>query len=601
MNLKAFSIPQEITSVFIFKIAATVMAIFPVFLLVPLLVQNAINLPFMDQWDTPVNALLKIADRTFSFSDLIAQANESRPLFPRLLFLGVAFLTNWDIRYEYVVIFLVACLISYQIYRLSWLTIRGSEYRRLFLILLANLLIFSPVQSDNWLWGIQVITFIPIACITAGLVASYASFEIKLKTLILMGLCTVSTYSYANGMLSWFIVFPSAIFISQTAQNRNPKTQLWLIVGGGVGCLSNLVVYFHNYFRPSLSPSFSEALAHPLVAFNFFLLFLGSPLNSRGIELEPAQTIGLVLLLLFSCVLFYLLWHRKDGSLLRDSVPWVAIGVYACASGLITAAGRVGFGLETALVSRYTTFSLYLVVSLVYLLAIVADSIIQTHAIQETKKARIVRDVLVFLIASLVVLHAPVYLSHAKIISQSYRYRLYAKACVLFINFVDEKPTIEAVLYPSYNLVKPKINRLSQIHLLKPTLVESSDVSLLEEKQKSSSSDSYGFLDSIIPINEAEILISGWAIFPDRRQPADAVVLAYETPNSQPKAFAIAPVIDKSPDVAEKFKNEGYQNVRWSKTLALNQLPKGDIKVSAWAFDTETKRVFRLEGFKHLS
>lgn len=601
MKLKSFLIPQEVASVSIVKIAATCMTIVPIFLLIPLLVQNAINLPFWDQWDTPVNALLKAADGTLSFSDLIAQANESRPLFPRLLFLGMAFMTGWDIRYEYLVIFLVACLISYQLYCLSSITIRGSKYKRLFLILLANLLVFSPAQSDNWLWGIQVITFIPIACITAGLIISYSNFETKLKTLILVGLCTVSTYSYANGMLSWLIVFPSAFFISKLSRNRSPRTQWWLLLGGLIGCISNLVVYFHGYVRPSQSSSFSESLAHPFDVLNFFLIFLGSPLNSHELELEPARTIGLVLVILFGGVLFYLMWHRKDRLLLRYSTPWVAIGVYSCVSGLITAVGRLSFGLESALVSRYTTFSLYLVVSLIYLLPIVAGNIIQNHYIQEAKKVRFIRDILVFLTAVLIVLHASVYVSHAGILSQSYRYRLYTKACVLFINFVDEKPTIEAVLYPSYKLVKPKINRLNQIHLLKPALIESPDIASLEDKGKRHAAGLYGFLDSITQTNEAEILISGWAIFPERKQPADAVLLAYETPNTKPKAFAIAPVIYKSPDVAKELNYQGYQNVRWSKALALNKLPKGDFKVSAWAFDTETRQVFRLEGLKSLS
>ncbi|XGV99378.1 MAG: hypothetical protein ACAF41_10635 [Leptolyngbya sp. BL-A-14] len=604
MKLREFSFRQEVLFASIHKLIAICIATIPIFLLIPLLVKNAINMPYLDEWDTPGIALLKFASNTLSFGDLIAQANESRPLFPRLIFLGMAFLTGWDTRYEFLVIFLVACLISYQIYRLSQITIRGSEYQRLFLMLLANLLIFSPVQSDNWLWGIQLITFMPITCITAGLLVSYSNLGTKLKTLILLGLCTISTYSYANGMLAWLLLFPSAIFTSRFFQNRDLKDQRWLMFGGVIGCVSNVVVYFHNYKQPPVA-SFSESLIHPLEALKFFLIFLGNPLKNGQIEasqqLGTSLTVGLVLFTLFSCVLLYLLSNRKDKALLYYSTPWVVIGGYSCASGLITTVGRLGLGLEAALSSRYPTFSLYLLVSLIYLLAIVAENIIQNYYLHEIKKVRIIRGVLVSLTASLIVLHTSTYLSHAKTMALDHRYRLHAKACLLFINFVDEKPTFEARIYPYYEIGKPKIIQLNQNHFLKPALVESPNLSIIEGKRKQYPSEAYGFLDSITQTSESELLLSGWAVFPDRKKPADAVILAYETPNSAPKAFAIAPVIEKSKDIVRVFKDQAYQNVRWSKSLAVNKLPEGDIKVSAWAFDTEAKQAFRLAGSKSLS
>jgi len=596
VKLKSFSISNGVASSSIFKAAAVCIALFPILLLVPLLVQNAVNVPLMDQWDTPVAALFKAADGTLSFSDLIAQHNESRKFFPRLLFLGMAFITGWDIRYEFLVIFLTACLIAYQVYRLSRITIRGTEYKRLLLIFLANLLIFSPVQSQNLLWGIQVITFIPVACIAAGLVVSYSNFGAKLKSLILVSLCTVSTYSYANGMLSWFIVFPSAIFISRLSQKRELKAQRWLVFAGIIGCVSNLVLYFHNYVKPPQTPSFSASLVHPFDAVNFFLIFLGAPLGYR--QLEPSRIIGIVLTILFCYVLFYLLRFKKDRQLLRCAIPWVAIGVYSCLSALIATAGRVGFGLEAAMPSRYTTFSLYLSVSLVYLLTIVTSHALESRHIQEIRKTRAIQGLLLCLVISFFILHALTYSSHAKVMALNHRQRLHAKACVLFVNFVDEKPTIEAIIYPSYDLVKPKINQLNKIHFLNPALVESPNILNLVAKGGQHSLDAYGYLDSVAQTSETEISASGWAIFPDRKQPADAVVLAYETSKGEPKAFAIAAVMNKSPDVAQQLKHQGYHNVRWSKTVPIEKLPKGDVKLSAWAFDTKTRQAFPLANTK---
>lgn len=599
VKLKSFSIPQEVVSSPIFKITAICVAIFPIFLLVPLLMQYAVNLPIGDQWDTPLAALFKAADGTLSFTDLIAQHNESRKFFPRLLFLGMAFITGWDIRYEFLVTFFVACIISYQIYHLSLITIRGSKYKRLVLLLLANLIIFSPVQSENWLWGIQLITFIPIACITAGLIVSYSNFGAKLKTLILVSLCTVSTYSYANGMLAWFIVFPSAILIARLSPKPESKTQKWLIVGGTIGCISNLVLYFHNYVKPTHHPSFLDSLVHPFDAISYVLIFLGTPLGVQ--QLATARIVGAVLTTLFVCILLYLIGHRKNRQLIYCSIPWVAIGIYSCASALITTAGRLGFGLGSAMSSRYTTFSLYLVVSLVYLLAIVTNEMVQDRYFQRTRKAHVISGLLLFLVASFFILHTFTSFPNAKIMALTHRQRLHAKACLLFVNFVDEKSIIEATIYPNYEVVKPKINRLNQIHLLKPALVESSNILALADKGVRYSPAAYGYLDSMTRINETEVSLSGWAVFPDREQPADAVVLAYEISTSEPKAFAIAAVMDKSPDIAKELKNQAYRNVRWHKTFKVDKLPTGSIKLSAWAFDTETRQTFRLANFKGLS
>lgn len=618
VKLKSFSNPLGAATSSIFKIVAICIAIFPIFLLVPLLVQNAINLPLMDQWDTPVSALLKAVDGTLSFSDLIAQHNESRLLFPRLLFLGMAFFTGWDTRYEVLVIFIVACLIAYQVYRLSQITIRGSTRKRLLLILLANLLIFSPVQSENWLWGIQLVTFIPIACITTALVVSYSNVEVKLKTLILIALCTVSTYSYANGMLSWFLVFPSAILISMFSQNQGFKTQLWLMLGGVIGCLANLSLYFHTYFKPSTSTSFSLLLMYPLRAINFFLIFLGNPLGiSDGLvetietqghgQGETARIIGLGLLILFGCALFYLFKCRKDRQLLSCSIPWIVIGAYTCVSGLAITAGRLGYGYGAATLSRYTTFSVYLIVSLIYLFAIIASHANRNRHLKGSKKVRAIPIIFVCLITLFLMLHTFAFIAFAKTISLTHRAQLNAKACLLFVNFIDEQSTFKTYIYPNgpngepNESIKPRINRLNQVHLLKPPLVESPNVLAFAEKGVSYAPEAHGYLDAMTQISETEITAVGWAVLPERKQPADAVVLAYETSTSEPRAFAIAAVMGASPDVAKVLKNQAYRNVRWSKTIAIDKLPRGAVKLSAWAFDTETRHMFRLANAENVS
>src|SRR2546426_1139092 len=63
--------------------------------------------------------------------------------------------------------FCLACLVVYNVYRLGRLTVGGDRRREVFLLFLASLLIFSLVQWENWFWGIQLIVFVPIVCVTS--------------------------------------------------------------------------------------------------------------------------------------------------------------------------------------------------------------------------------------------------------------------------------------------------------------------------------------------------------------------------------------------------------------------------------------------------
>ena len=101
-----------------------------------------------------------------------------------LIFIGLAYLTNWDVRYEMLVIFLLTCIISLNVYCLSRLTLRSNFITVLFLLAISNLLIFSPAQYENWLWGIQVVVYIPIACLTGYLVIAKKKLSLRTKLII---------------------------------------------------------------------------------------------------------------------------------------------------------------------------------------------------------------------------------------------------------------------------------------------------------------------------------------------------------------------------------------------------------------------------------
>ena len=58
------------------------------------------------------------------------------------------------------------------------------------------------------------------------------------------------------------------------------------------------------------------------------------------------------------------------------------IGFYSVVSALITSFGRVGWGVEGALSSKYTTFSIYIIISIIHLLPIVFSHIYSQNNLQ---------------------------------------------------------------------------------------------------------------------------------------------------------------------------------------------------------------------------
>ena len=251
-------------------------ALSPVVYLAWLLSATAVNIVVMDEWDY-VFLFRHLASHTLTLHDLLQQHNESRTTLPNLIVLGLGVLTHWDTRWDMWVTFLFACVISVSVYLLG----RRTMNRRQGLILwgIANLLIFSTEQSENWTWGIQMIVFMPIMFITVGMLIAYSRLNVTWKFVTCIALATASTYSYANGQLAWLLLLATLIFGSRE-QTRRPGWRIWM---WAAACALNLWVYYRDYHRPPRHPSMLLVLSQPMKALEYFAAFLGASLG-EGFE-----------------------------------------------------------------------------------------------------------------------------------------------------------------------------------------------------------------------------------------------------------------------------------------------------------------------------
>jgi hypothetical protein len=180
--------------------AVVLAAPFPVLWII---VRFGVNVPIQDQIDIGA-FLVRNHDRLFpAFSELFAQHNESRKIIPRLIIFYLARLTNWNVKYEMVTQVAIACGTVAAIW---FLARRSLGDRALPATALSALLILSPVQWWNWLFGIQIVVFLPMLMLTVALAVAGSQVRLLSRTVLAALCCLIATYSYANGMLLWILV-----------------------------------------------------------------------------------------------------------------------------------------------------------------------------------------------------------------------------------------------------------------------------------------------------------------------------------------------------------------------------------------------------------
>lgn len=553
----------------------------PTGLLFLLVRSHGVDVPYLEQWNT---ALLfeKLSAGTLTFADLFEQQNEYRQFFPHLLILGLGRLTRWNVKGDLYLIFVLACLISLFIYRLGVLTFgRDGRLRAAAAFLLTSLLVFTPMQYENWLYGIQVVYLLPVACVVAGVLVAQTRAGLRTKFVVCACLALVATFSAANGMLSWGVLLPP-LLLAETREGSREKR--WLAAVWVVVAAASAFVYLHGLRATPEHPSLFDALRHPARSAAFFLTLLGTPLWAGSWWVTII--LGAALACVYALAVVYLLKRREDRELARRMTGWLMLGLFALMSAALITLGRSGFGLGQAGAGRYVAFTLYLPAAVAHLLPLLA---------QELKKrwgggrARFVSAFVV--LAFVLALAAQARLYPIGMISMMHegRARAFEKACTLFVNVLpDECPT--ARLLPE-GLMRERANALDRIGYLRPPLVRGGRLEEIEAKWR--------YMPGVLEMPRAEadgsLSVAGSAFLPDGRK-ADAVLLAYERSEGESIVFAMIGPSDERKYSLGQLGRYFSPGTDWGGRVAAEKVPRGTHKVTAWAFDAEEGKAYRLEA-----
>jgi hypothetical protein len=554
------------------NIVLFLVALSPVVYLGRLISATAVNVLFLDEWDY-IFLFRHFAAHMLTLHDLLRQHNESRTTLPNLIVLGLGLLTHWDVRWDMWLGFGFACLVSLNIYLLSRRVTGMNRAQCLFLWIIANMLLFSAEQSDNWTCGIQMIVVMPMLFISTGMVIAYSRLNVTWKFVMAIVLATASTFSYAIGQIAWIILLPPLI-VGSRKQTRQFGAQIAL---WEFACAANIWVYYRDYYQPPWHPSLLLALKYPISAMEYFTAYLGAVL-AQGYHLLWLSTVfGVILLGCLAGACAYLRTRAAEAT-----TAWLALCAYTLACDCTTTAGRLGFGVIHSQDSRYTGFSIYLVIGLMYLGAAIVREIYR-HG--NFASARVLAALGLGL---LVIPHISTEIGGYHQMWGDRRIRLAGKACTQLINLF---PAPQGVfMIPTVLMDK---DFLDEMGYLSPGLVKSRDLAKIAGQDRGGA---FGSVDATNWVDESTVNSTGWAIIPYRHDPAEVVLLAGEDGSGSAVAFAETLVGGVRPDVAKATRDPNYKLSGWTITFKSADVPPGTKIISAWVYDPENGRMHRLGG-----
>lgn len=350
------------------RVALLLLSIVPAVYVFIAIQYSAITVPFWDHTEL-IRWIASWYDGTFQISSLWAPHNETRPLVYRAVMLFNAMLTNWDIRSEYVYMYVaIYGTFACHLWALRRLTGAGGPLIFPTSLLLISLLIFSPAGHNNHWWSMMFQLNVANLLIAFGLLITFLNPRRWSSHVLGAASCWLAAYSLTNGLFAFLAVIATLLLTT-----RNPlRPDRWILFW-----ILNFVVIMFLYM-PGMHTA--TGIAQPGIddLAWFSLVYLGASLGSilwfpfkSQFDL-PISTVlnGLCgIMLVVSASL--LIWHAKERLRNRHPAALILVGfaLFAGGSALATGWGRAAFdayGVSNANSSRYTIFSVYLLLGQIY-------------------------------------------------------------------------------------------------------------------------------------------------------------------------------------------------------------------------------------------
>jgi len=305
------------------------------------------HVPFWDMWDGYLGFYVKVS--AGDWSAWWAQHNEHRIVLARMFFwldLGLFQGQGWFLLVINYILIGMACLIFWQAWKEK--TTDGTPWVGYFLIAW----LFSWSQENNLTWGFQsqfiLAQLLPLAAFyfihRAAAAGMHQSRDFYFA--ILFGVLAIG--SMANGVL----VLPLMTGYALLARMGWKRGALLAVLSAAC-----LWLYFHDFKAPANHGSLTQALRDdPLGLVHYVLLYVGGPFSyffgKEGVGQAVATIAGIFMVGSSAAFAWRIMPVAHKATL---SLALLVFILYVGGTALGTAGGRLIFGVDQALSSRYMT------------------------------------------------------------------------------------------------------------------------------------------------------------------------------------------------------------------------------------------------------
>ena len=211
-----------------------------------------VNVIFWDEW-AAVPLAEKATNGTLSFSDLFAQQNEHRVLFPRVASLAIGAPTGFNTVAEMFFGWVLASVMGLLIFCIYLKKSScGKDPKRLLLFLPVSLLLYSFRGTEIILWGFPSLHyFLMLFGVVVTLILLDVSKKIDVWFVLSFLSAILASFSFLFGLLVWPVGLLQ-VFSSSKRERDLRKPTLW--------CFVSVLVFFPistNMSSPVIIPPFT--------------------------------------------------------------------------------------------------------------------------------------------------------------------------------------------------------------------------------------------------------------------------------------------------------------------------------------------------------
>jgi hypothetical protein len=331
-------------------------------LMLMLIHRYGVNVPFWDEWDE-LSVVPKALGGALDFASLFAQQNEHRPITSRLVSILLAKTSRLNLVHEMYLGFATSFLSLILIWRML---IRALKDRANALIgpltIVSSLLLFWTVAWENWTWGIASFQYLSAVFWAVLAVWGFTGWRGKRGVMIGSAATALAIYTTGHG----FALIPVGL-LWLLASGMADKRVRWLHVSAfGMVALGCTALYLRNYHSPGF---YSQTLprVRPLQIALYVITYIGSPFWTT--KWGVASTLGSLGIAAIAASAYYIARSMPDW--MESAAPWFLLALYTIINGIVTALGRIDFGVEQANQPRYRSIVVPLWISLVVILAMI--------------------------------------------------------------------------------------------------------------------------------------------------------------------------------------------------------------------------------------